>query len=147
MTMNGKSLEALVKRVVEGDLHAFITLRSDDHPGTEELIESNVTFDLKPAGVKAVLFALRNKEFSQDLVQRWAHFMRFGVYGGNGPPRRALSINYELDRDGPMTHAVYFLCDLGDFDDREPSDEVLDELIRSLDELQPERQPSGSLPA
>jgi hypothetical protein len=131
--MSRHSLENLLRRVVEGDLNAFVSLLSTNPPGAEKLIEADVTFVLTAPAVKRVLLAVQRNTFPQELIRQWGTFMRFGLYGGDRGPRKSLSIDFDASYEAPISDAVCRLSELGDPVDGEISDEVMAKLLQALE--------------
>jgi len=130
--MSDSTLQQLVIEAVGGDLTAFRALLEQPPARVEALKDSLSDLAVTKGGLLRVLVAFQQQAVPQDLVQRWASFVRRGYFGSSAEPRQPLDIRYDDSAEEEIVEIVNRLDELGDVVDGEVSGEELAKMIGTL---------------
>jgi hypothetical protein len=130
--MNDRTLQQLVAEAAGGDLAAFRALLEQSPAWVETLRDSLTGLVVTKEGLLKVLVAFQRQSFLEDLVQRWASFIRRGYFGSSPAPRRPLDIRYDDSAEQEIVEFVSRLDELGDAVDGTISGEELSKMIGAL---------------
>lgn len=114
-----------LRKTLEGDVPSFLRIAKLPH----EALATKERLVVEAAGVRRILLALQSGELVPEVAQRWASFVRCGLfYVGHVP----LDIEYEEAYEDAIVEAVSRLDELGDIIDGTIDEEEMAELLARL---------------
>jgi hypothetical protein len=122
--------EAL-RTALNGDVASIITLERFTDAELSDAA-SGLTLMLSSAAVARVLGEYDKGRLADEVVQRWASFMRRGFLTRTHGPVRPLDIDFEAAHEDAIVEALARLDDLGDIIDGELREGEAEQLRKDL---------------
>lgn len=131
---NHINLSHILLQIVAGDLTHFDQLF---HISGDDLVKARnqiKDLTLTNKAILRVLSEFQNAILTEEQVQQWASFIRWGYIGmnQNSGPIRPIDIEFQEEFEEPIIEALSRLDELGDIVDGEIGQDELNQLISSL---------------